>query len=316
MSGGDRELADRLAAVMGADVYNVVRLSGGASRETWSFDAAASAGTAQHLILQRQRPGSDRDMGLEARVLRAAAAAGVPVAKVVAASASGDELGAPYMILTFVEGETIARRILRDPAYADARPRLAAQLGRAAASIHGIDPATIPGLVTVDPMQLYRQVLDASGQPHPAFELAFRWLDANRPDPVGPTVIHGDLRLGNVIVGADGLRAVIDWEISHLGDPVEDLGWLCVRAWRFGGPGHVAGVGSVEDLLDAYEEASGVRIDPDVLRWWETLGSLKWGIMCIMQASAHLTGVARSHELAAIGRRVCENEHDVLLLLP
>jgi hypothetical protein len=117
------------------------------------------------------------------------------------------------------------------------------------------------------------------------------------------------------MVGPDGLRAVVDWELAHLGDPMEDLGWLCVRAWRFGGPGPVAGVGSYEDLFDAYTQASGLPVDPAVVRWWEVLGTLKWGIMCIMQARTHLDGWSRSVELAAIGRRVCENEHDLLLLL-
>jgi aminoglycoside phosphotransferase (APT) family kinase protein len=128
-------------------------------------------------------------------------------------------------------------------------------------------------------------------------------------------VVHGDFRLGNVIVGGDGLRAVLDWELVHLGDPMEDLGWMCVKAWRFGSPLPVAGVGEYERLFEAYEAAGGAAIDGDVVRWWEVLGTLKWGIMCIMQANAHLSGVARSHELAAIGRRVCENEHDLFLAL-
>ena len=100
-----------------------------------------------------------------------------------------------------------------------------------------------------------------------------------------------------------------------MGDPVEDLGWLCVKAWRFGSALPVGGLGTYEDLLDAYAEASGVRVDREELRWWEVLGTLKWGIMCISQANRHLTGHRRSHELAAIGRRVCENELDLLDLV-
>ncbi len=150
------------------------------------------------------------------------------------------------------------------------------------------------------------------GEPHPAFELAFRWLAEHRPPPAGEAIVHGDFRLGNVIVDGDGLAAVLDWELAHVGDPMEDLGWLCVKAWRFGGRGPVAGLGEYGDLFDAYGEASARAVDPEVVRWWEVLGTLKWGIMCIMQANAHLTGASRSHELAAIGRRVCENEHDLL----
>ena len=120
----------------------------------------------------------------------------------------------------------------------------------------------------------------------------------------GTAIVHGDFRLGNLIVDGDGLAAVLDWELAHLGDPMEDLGWLCVKAWRFGGRGPVAGLGGYEELFAAYSEASGRPVDPAVVRWWEVLGTLKWGIMCIMQANAHLTGASRSHELAAIGRRV------------
>ena len=158
-------------------------------------------------------------------------------------------------------------------------------------------------------------MLDTLGQPHPTFELALRWLDDNRPPPVDRGVVHGDFRLGNVIVGDEGLRAVLDWELVHIGDPMEDLGWMCVKAWRFGSSKPAAGVAEYEQLFDAYAAAGGGTIDPDVVRWWEVLGTMKWGIMCIMQANAHLTGVARSHELAAIGRRVCENEHDLFLAL-
>jgi aminoglycoside phosphotransferase (APT) family kinase protein len=174
----------------------------------------------------------------------------------------------------------------------------------------------VPGLALVDPLDTYRQRLDELGQPHPAFELAFRWLETHRPPSTrGPVVVHGDFRLGNVIVDDDGLAAVIDWELAHLGDPVEDLGWLCVPAWRFGSPLPVAGVADRDVLVRAYAEESGVEIDRETLRWSEVNGVLRWGIICIMQAESHRSGLARSHELAAIGRRVCENEHDLFLAL-
>jgi aminoglycoside phosphotransferase (APT) family kinase protein len=159
---------------------------------------------------------------------------------------------------------------------------------------------------------MYRNVMDELGEPHPVFEIAFRWLDAHRPAHARQTLVHGDFRLGNVLVGSQGLAAVLDWELAHVGDPMEDLGWLCVRAWRFGGAHPVAGIGSYEQLFDAYESVSGVRPDFDAVRWWEVLGTLKWGIICINQATTHLRGISRSHELAAIGRRVCENEYDLI----
>jgi aminoglycoside phosphotransferase (APT) family kinase protein len=305
------DLAAQLATVLGvSEITDLVRLSGGASRETWRFEADGSP-----RILQRQRSGDIRDMAVEVAALRAAAGGGVPVARVIAAGDASSALEASFMVLTAVDGETIARKILRDDEYSEARRLLPAQLGVALAHLHAIDPATVPGLPAPDQLQQYREVLDLSGQPHPAFELAFRWLETHRPPATRTCLVHGDFRLGNIIVGEDGLRAVLDWELAHLGDPMEDLGWLCVKAWRFGSAAPVAGVGGYEQLFEAYAGAAGAAVDPDVVRWWEVLGTLKWGIMCIMQASAHLTGMARSHELAAIGRRVCENEHDLFLAL-
>ncbi|MGA0878078.1 MAG: phosphotransferase family protein [Ilumatobacteraceae bacterium] len=307
------DLAIALAEELGAgDVVDLTRLSGGASRETWSFRADG-----RPLILQRQRAGDTRDMAVEARVVRAAHTAGVPTPELVA-SGSG-RVGSHFMILSHVDGETIARKILRDERFETARTLLIPQLAAALATLHAIDPTEIPGLPTTDQVQQYRQTLDdldeSLHQTHPAFELAFRWLEKNRPTETRRSLVHGDFRLGNIMVGEDGLRAVLDWELAHVGDPMEDLGWLCVRAWRFGATPPVAGIGEYDTLITAYERASGLRVDRDLVHWWEVLGTLKWGIMCMIQASSHLLGILRSHEMAAIGRRVCENEYDLFVAL-
>jgi aminoglycoside phosphotransferase (APT) family kinase protein len=308
------ELAAVLAPLLGEDVgiADVQRLSGGASRETWAF-------TADHreLILRRDppgRPGAPGSMALEANAMRAAGRAGLPVPEVLVDD-DGTRLGTAGLVMSRVPGETIARRILRDDEYAAARPVLAAQLGRFLGGLHAIDPAEVPGLEPVDTLatywERYRDVPDVS----PTFEAAYRWLDANRPEPSGEVIVHGDLRLGNVIVGPDGLRAAIDWELVHRGDPLEDLGWLCVKAWRFGAPLPVAGVGTIDQLVTAYESASGRTVDRDAFHWWLVMNTLKWGIGCMGQAWVHLSGAVRSVELAAIGRRVCEQEWDLLELL-
>jgi aminoglycoside phosphotransferase (APT) family kinase protein len=291
-----------------ADISELTRLTGGASRETWRCRIGAEA-----VVVQRQRTGAERDMAIEAAVLVAAAHVGVRVPRLMAYEP--DLAGASTLITVAVAGETIARRILRDEQFAAARDVLPADLGRALARIHAIDPVDVPGLEFRDPVAVCRETLDRHGQPHPAFELALRWLEEHRPATTRTTVVHGDFRLGNVIVDERGLGAVIDWELVHLGDPVEDLGWLCVPAWRFGSPWPAAGVGTRTAVLDAYEEESGVRIDLDVLRWWEVVGILMWGTICITQSETHRSGTFRSHELAAIGRRVCENELDLFRAL-
>ena len=295
-------------ALGGVAIDGLRRLSGGASRDTWRFSADG-----RELVAQLQRRGDARDMMVEAEVVRAAGSGGVPAPELVVAGRQVD--GGSFMILEAIDGETIARKIQRDDAFADARPLLTAQFGAALARIHRLDPAAVPGLPADDQVDTYTQLLDGFGQPHPTFELVRNWLLAHRPDTSGDRIVHGDFRLGNVIVGPTGLQAVIDWELAHVGDPMEDLGWLCVKAWRFGGPRPVAGMGDYAQLFEAYEAAGGAPVDPDAVRWWEVLGTWKWGIMCVMQAEAHRSGAVRSHELAAIGRRVCENEYDLFLAL-
>jgi len=315
----------------GSVVEELTRLSGGASRETFGFVLVAPAGSAAdavpsrwELVLQRARVGSlsaTFSMEGEAELLGAAAAAGVPVAPVVAATDDVTILGAPFIVMERVAGETIARRILRDDEYREARPVVVAQAARALAGIHSLPVTAGPHLRAEDPVVQLRGLFDALDEAHPAFELAFRWLEERAGDlgvdGVAPptTIVHGDFRLGNLIIGADGLRAVLDWELAHLGDPLEDLGWFCVRAWRFGSPLPVAGLGSYDQLIDAYAAATGRRVTHEQVRWWEVLGTLRWGIICILQASGHLSGASRSVELAAIGRRVCETELDLLLLI-
>jgi aminoglycoside phosphotransferase (APT) family kinase protein len=311
VSGG--ELAAALATLVGGDITELRRLSGGASRETWSFDLRRAGGDPEPLVVQLVRAGIPRSsMAIEAELLRAAHAAGVPAPRVVAASDDPAVLGLPFIVLERVEGQTIARRILRDDAYAAVRPRLVGQCAAALARLHAMPPEAVGGLDEPDQLELWAGILHGLDDPHPAFELALRWLAAHRPPPGRTALVHGDFRLGNLVVGPAGLASVLDWELAHRGDPLEDLGWLCVRAWRFGAAAPVAGLGSYAELARSYEAAGGDRVDLAALHWWETLGTLKWGVMCILQARRHLDGTERSVELAAIGRRVCENEWDVL----
>jgi aminoglycoside phosphotransferase (APT) family kinase protein len=307
------ELAQQLESVVGAAVTDLRRLSGGASRETWAFSAGG-----RRLILQRDRPGAVRTgggMASEAQLLPAAAAAGVPVAPLIASGDGDSVLGAPFLVLGHVDGETIPRKLLRDDEFAVVRPTLAAACGRILAGIHRIPVDAVTGLEGQDQLEQFRGILDLLGDPHPAFELGFRWLERNQPASQRITIVHGDFRNGNLIIDANGINAVVDWELAHIGDPIEDLGWLCVKAWRFGSALPVGGFGEREELCAAYEDAGGGAVDPEALRWWELMGTLKWGVMCIIQARSHLDGMSRSVELATIGRRVCENEHDVLELI-
>jgi aminoglycoside phosphotransferase (APT) family kinase protein len=309
--------SEELGRVLGGTVRSLSRLSGGASRVTSSFDLVDTDGTVRPLILQQSRgpgvtPGDRTEV--EAALLTAANAAGVPVPGVVAAGASGG-LDPGWLVVERLDGETIPRRLLRDDTWAAARAGLTGQCAVALAAIHRIPVHRVPGLPDRDPFLDPLPFLDALGEVRPALELGVRWLELHRPATERTVTVHGDFRMGNLLVGADGLRAVLDWELAHAGDPAEDLGWLCAPAWRFGGPGVVGGVGDLDELLAAYEDAGGERVAPDRVRWWQVYATVKWAVICVLQASAHLGGTSRSVELAAVGRRVCESEWDLLGLL-
>jgi aminoglycoside phosphotransferase (APT) family kinase protein len=295
------------------------RLSGGASRETWAFDARVGAERLALVLRRDPAPvhgGVDRST--EAAIVAAAHDAGVLAPRVRFVLDDADQLGAGF-VMDRVEGETVPRKILRDETYATARPRLTQGCAEQAARIHAVPTETLPELAVLGPRDLleqYRAVLDTFGEPHPAFELGLRRLAEDAPTVDDPKLVHGDFRNGNLVVDRDGLRAVLDWELAHLGDPIEDLGWLCVKSWRFGlTDRHVGGFGDVDTLCDAYSAAGGGVVDRDRLRWWEALGTLKWGVICEMQAQTHLQGLVRSVELATLGRRIAEMEWDLLDLL-
>src|SRR5579872_7002740 len=310
-----------------AELTSLARESGGASRQTWSFDAVV-AGQRHALILRRDPPGISRgerekqaslDRATEFRVLRAAFAAGVRAPEVLFELLPEDGLGEAY-VMRRIGGTAIARKLLRDSPYAEARQKIASQLGEILARIHAVDRATLPPLAhreAADHIAGLRQILDVLGEPQPVFELALSWLDRRKPPPArAPVLVHGDYRTGNYLSDESGVTAILDWEGAHLGDPVEDLGWLCVKRWRFGAVDRPAGgFGRREELWAAYERAGGARIDPERAHWWEVFGTARWGIICHTQAYKHLSGAQKSMELASIGRRAVETEVDLLQLL-
>ena len=295
-------------------------IPGGASRETW----LAQVGD-RRWVLRRDPEGSVSLVPIEQEhaLISLALTAGVPVPRPVAFEPADGRLGTASMLMDFVEGTSVAPRVLRKPEFETARTRLTAQLADALARIHSIDIDDLEGVLPsagADPalaqIDEWERQLDEIGEPLAAVELGLRWLRANAPAPAEPRVVHGDFRLGNFIVDEDGLAAVIDWELAHLGDPIEDIGWLCIRSWRFGNDDlPVAGVGQLDDFIDAYEAARGVPVDRERVRYWEAFGNVKWAIICARQAHDHLTGVRRSHELASLGRRICEPESDLLELI-
>lgn len=318
-------LADALGRDPGPLELSVIE--GGASRETWLIQAGD-----ERWVLRRDPPGGEsfNPLELEWRVLGAAAAAGVAVAPLILFEPPGGAFGTAGLVSGFVAGTSVAPRILRRDAFAAARARLPGELGEALARVHSVKPALIQGLPgggeravggdhdpAIAACELWERELDAVGEPLPAVEAGLRRLRLALPSPPPRlALVHGDFRLGNLIIDEPGLAAVIDWELAHAGDPAEDIAWLCIRSWRFGNDElPVAGLGELEALLGAYEKAGGLRPERERLRWWEAMGNVKWAVICARQAHDHLTGRRPSAELASLGRRICEPEWDLLELL-
>ncbi|MDP6707498.1 MAG: phosphotransferase family protein [Alphaproteobacteria bacterium] len=315
-------LARRLGAA--GEIHALHRLTGGAAKATWSFDAEI-AGRRQALILQLVNPMAGHHdaptiavpnlSGEEdAATMTAARRQGVPAPNVRLVLDEADGLGTGF-VTDRVEGEVLGRRILREPRYAVARQAMTRQVGEILAHIHAMDTAGLDFLITLqaaEEIAAYRALLDRYEHPQPAIEYAFRWLEERLPSAPRTTVVHGDFRTGNLIVDETGVVLVLDWEIAQLGDPMQDLGWICVRTWRFGGPLPVGGFGRREELFEAYEAAGGAPVDPDHVTFWEVFGSIKWCIMCMRFGWQHLLGRPQTLEHSAIGRRVEEPLYDVM----
>jgi len=283
-------------------------LSGGASRFLYGFDARLGDGAEVPLVLLVTK-GTARQ---EFEALSAAHAAGVPVAEPT--WLTDDARG---VVMRRLEGEAVAPRIYRQERFTAAREVLLGELGVALARIHAVAPEDVPSAPRHDgaigQIEEIEAELASYGDPQPALELGLRWLRQRLPSPRPPALVHGDFRMGNMLVGERGLVAVLDWELVHVGDPVEDLGWLCSRTWRYGREElPAAGLGSREELLAAYRAAGGAEVDPEELRFWETLGLVRWGVHTKRQLHEHLSGQRPSLELAAIGRRTSEAEWDLL----
>jgi aminoglycoside phosphotransferase (APT) family kinase protein len=317
------QFEDKVGAIcarrFGAPAEKLRRLSGGASQESWSFICDGAA-----YVLRRNPRGVQNSQNAlpkasEAAIITAAAEAGIAVPKISFICDDEDAIGEAY-VMDFIEGETIARKILRDAEFDTVRPTLAAQCGEVLAALHNIDVSTLPDLPFSDAageLKKYAGYLEAGGHPFPVFELAIKWLRDNLPEPRPPALVHGDFRNGNIMVSPqDGLVALLDWELTHIGDPTEDLGWPCVPSWRFGQHHNaVGGFGARADFYAAYRKAGGA-VDEKATRFWEILGTLKWGIMCgVLMVSAFESGADPSIERGSIGRRASETEIDLLRML-
>ncbi|MDF2493229.1 phosphotransferase family protein [Sphingomonas sp.] len=317
-------LAPRMAPGAGR-VENLVRLTGGASMETWAFDAVGEGESKTPLILRRRTrmvensAVSKPPLRREAEAIARAVEAGVPAPIVTyVCDEEADGLDEAY-VMHRVGGETLGKKITGDPAFEPARGKLARQCGAALARIHSVEP--LSGLDQTDAettLANYEATWRATGAVRPTIEAAFRWLEKRLPkEKVTSRFVHGDFRNGNIMVDPEqGLVAVLDWELVHVGDPAEDMGWLCTNSWKFGRPDrYVGGFGEVQDLLDGYAEAGGEPISAARVDFWSMLGSLKWGVMTMGMYASFASDPTAGPERGVIGRRLSETEADIVAII-
>lgn len=303
-------------------VFGIERLSGGASQETWSF-VLKLADHERRCILRRASGGTFEHeaaagMETEAGVIASVARHGVIVPTLLYVLKPEDGLGRGF-VTAAVDGETIPRKIQRDSQFDAIRAHLPEQFGGILAAIHAVPLEDLPPLQPAGvqaTLAILGDRLARLSAPRPVFALALAWLAGRAPAEVSPCLVHGDYRLGNLIIGPDGVRAVLDWELVHAGDPMEDLAYLCSTPWRFGRiNAPVAGLGQRRALFEAYERAGGTPVDVARVQWWEVLASLRWGIQCALTLAMFHDGADGSVERAMIARRSSESEADLMRMI-
>ena len=309
------------------------RLSGGASQETYRLKIAGVDGAARLLALRRVPGGQDRGhdgnrvtyypgLAAEAMLMQSAKAAGVPEPDVHYVLRKADGLGEGF-IMSWLEGEALGARIVRSPDLAEIRPKLAYECGQILARIHSIDLAASgldQHLHTLTPEEYVHNTWDrykAFNTPQPMIDYAGRWLLDHLPEGLEMALVHNDFRNGNLMISPQGVVAVLDWEVAHIGDPMRDLGWICTNSWRFGSDLPVGGFGGYDDLFAGYQSITGRKVDAERVKFWEVFGSFWWAIGCLGMAEHYRTGPDNTVERPAIGRRSSECQVDcVNLLIP
>jgi len=300
---------------------DISRLTAGANMEIWAFECAG-----QPLILRRHPggvPPTENSGGLslnhEASVVTLAYENGVSAPQVIGRLTADDDLGVGF-VMARIEGEALPYKLFKDPNYAGALAKFTEQCAEQLAKIHAIAPARVtvdlPALTIEQNLSNLKAALDMFGVQIPIYSYALNWLEKNIPDEVPACLLHGDFRMGNLLIDNNGMSAVLDWELAHIGDPAEDLAWLCMPSWRFGNYDRaVGGVGQIDDLLAAYQRVSGQTIDRQRFNFWLVYATLRWGMMTLKMTDIWRNGLDRSMERALIGTRASEVELDLLLML-
>ncbi|MGH2603643.1 MAG: phosphotransferase family protein, partial [Dehalococcoidia bacterium] len=300
-------MADRIAAYLthkmpaarDLRVRRVYRIPGGASRETWSCDARWTEDGVLHeqgFIIRADPDASllESNRDVEFRIYQAIQESGILVPGVFWEEPDPEWLGRPFFVMGRLEGET-APALLMSPRWTPLHDTIGRQLAEHLACIHALDwhaagldflgvPASTRDCAARE-VDRWETILRKDAlEPQPVLNRAIRWLRRNLPEAQRITLVHGDYRTGNYLFGDDGIHAFLDWEMAHLGDPLEDVGWTAIRYWRYGGTEKIGGVIDREQFYQAYEQAGGARIDRAAVHFWEVLGNLKMAVISLTGA--------------------------------
>ncbi len=323
-------IAEGLKTALGAErviLQDASPLAGGAIQENWGVTATVEGGghAGTHGLVVRTDAPSSLSMSigkdLEFKAMRAAFEAGMMVPEPLYNEPTGRVLGKPFFVMRRATGTANPRTLTRDDAVAGDRGALANTLGREIAKLHSIKPPqdgladllAPNGTPVARRIGEFRALLDALPDPAPVLEWGTRWLSLNEPSSQSVALCHGDYRTGNYMVDGGVLTGVLDWEFASWSDPLEDIGWLCARCWRFGADDRpVGGIGPREDLYAGYEAEAGSPLNWDLVPYWEVLATVRWAIIARHQGQRHLSGAQSSLELALTGRKAAEMELDVL----
>ncbi len=324
----NRRLAAFIRAQAGADTVSVskgTRLAGGAIQENLAIDVDIAGGphAGRHALVLRTGARSaiplSQPVARQFAYLKRARSVGVTVPEPLWHSADPGTIGRPFYLMRRVEGEALGNRVVRR----GPNPALAERLGRELARLHTIsppDPAlSFLGAPPEDPaassIALYRGFLDREAAPHPAIEWGLRWLETHLVEPGEIVLCHHDFRTGNYMVEDGRLAAILDWEFAGWSDPMEDVAWFCAKCWRFGANRlEAGGIADRAPFYAGYETESGRRIDPERIRFYEVMAHIRWAVIALHQCGRHLSGEEPDLELALIGRRLPELEHEILAM--
>jgi len=308
------------------EIKSISQLNGGASKYTWeitaSFEGGLLEGTSSLILRSQSDTPLLPSIGIECefRLLKILKSKKIKVPKPIHLDRCGLLTGNPAFIMQKIIGSskfigTDSRLNILD------RKRLTRDIGQQLGKLHKLK---IPS----DQLQLFKKggeqslidrlysQLDLLPYSLPVIEWALRWLEKNRPVEQNQSLCHGDFRNGNLLVHRKRLTGIIDWEFTHIGNPLEDIGWLCARCWRFGNDKEEAGgIGQLSDFIESYEVTNPQKVNWLELPYWKIVATVRWALIAHRQGLRDSRNRTRKLELALTGFKGVQLEHEILKLI-